>query len=317
LTTFKLDTSTWRGTHVSFLVNFQDKIREYERLTPAGDHYSDEMKRTLLMQAVSQVRELASIKTQLQLEVVQGRPMPNFAGYVGLILSTCQILDQRISKTAARAMVNKPTAITASVHDFESEYEEDHQGYYENYSHEIDSETFNIDTDATDLEIYRAQQAGAFKKIPSRFNRISLDRATWHNLPQEDKAKWDTLSPEGKNAIIAGTRQRGVEIASSSTPVKPKPKTTPTDTTPKPSSIKNTRSVSFATTEENANETESINANVTESSKNPNTEANLAHSEDQKILVNLAKSRLPASDIRMLLSQVSDSTQPQRKKGEY
>jgi hypothetical protein len=34
LTTFKLDTNTWRGTHVSFLVNFQDKIREYERLTP-------------------------------------------------------------------------------------------------------------------------------------------------------------------------------------------------------------------------------------------------------------------------------------------
>jgi hypothetical protein len=34
LATFKLDTNTWRGTHVSFLVNFQDKIREYERLTP-------------------------------------------------------------------------------------------------------------------------------------------------------------------------------------------------------------------------------------------------------------------------------------------
>jgi hypothetical protein len=27
LTTFKLDTNTWHGTHVSFLVNFQDKIR--------------------------------------------------------------------------------------------------------------------------------------------------------------------------------------------------------------------------------------------------------------------------------------------------
>jgi hypothetical protein len=44
LITFKLDTNTWRGTHVSFLVNFQDKIQEYERLTPVGDHYSDELK---------------------------------------------------------------------------------------------------------------------------------------------------------------------------------------------------------------------------------------------------------------------------------
>jgi hypothetical protein len=193
LTTFKLDTNTWRGTHVSFIVNFQDKIQEYECLTPPADHYSDELKRTLLMQAVSQVRDLAAIKTQLQLEVVQGCPMPNFAGYVGLILSTYQILDQRLTKTAARAMVNKPTSITANTHDFKSEYEEDHQGYYENYSHEIDTETFNIDTDAMDLEIYHAQHSGAFKKVPNRFNHISLDRATWHNLPQEDKAKWDTL----------------------------------------------------------------------------------------------------------------------------
>ena len=48
LTTVKLDTSVWRGTHVGFLVNFQDKkLREYERLTDPIDHYSDEMKRML------------------------------------------------------------------------------------------------------------------------------------------------------------------------------------------------------------------------------------------------------------------------------
>jgi hypothetical protein len=145
-----------------------------------------------------------------------------------------------------------------------------------------------------------------------------LDRATWHNLPQEDKAKWDTLSPEGKNAIIAGTHQRGVEIASSSTSVKPKPKMDSTDTAKAPS-IKNTRSVSFAPTGEIASNPESINTNVTESSKNPNTEVNLAHSEDQKILVNLAKSHLPVSDIRMLLSQVSTKTtkRSQDKKSNY
>jgi hypothetical protein len=73
LTTFKLEPGSWCGTHVSFIVNFQDnKIREYERLTPVADHYSDEMKRTLLMQAVSQVRDLAAIKMNLHLEVTQG-----------------------------------------------------------------------------------------------------------------------------------------------------------------------------------------------------------------------------------------------------
>ena len=55
LSTVKLDTSVWRGTYVGFLVNFTDKMREYERLTPVVDHYLNEMKRTLLMQAVTSV----------------------------------------------------------------------------------------------------------------------------------------------------------------------------------------------------------------------------------------------------------------------
>ena len=55
LSTAKLNTSVWHGTYVGFLINFTDKMSEYEGLTLMADHYSNEMKRTLLMQAVTSV----------------------------------------------------------------------------------------------------------------------------------------------------------------------------------------------------------------------------------------------------------------------
>jgi hypothetical protein len=58
LHTMKLDLSPRHGTHVAFLAHVQDKLREYERLTPVVDHYSSEMKLTLLQQAVSTVEKL-------------------------------------------------------------------------------------------------------------------------------------------------------------------------------------------------------------------------------------------------------------------
>ena len=77
LSTTKLDASVWCGTYVGFLVNLTDNMREYKRWTPVADHYPSEMKDTLLMQAVASVQELDLIKTQCELEMVQGRPMSN------------------------------------------------------------------------------------------------------------------------------------------------------------------------------------------------------------------------------------------------
>jgi hypothetical protein len=236
LTTFKLEPGSWRGTHVSFIVNFQDKIREYERLTPVADHYSDEMKRTLLMQSVSQVWDLASIKMNLHLEVTQGWPMPNYAGYSNLVVSACQVLDQaQLSKAAKHHFLGNGTngtgtPIAANIHNIDDDYDEDELvEYYEVQLHFLednDPPAFNIDTNIHDLQVYRTQatQNNSFRQHGSRrFQRISLDRATWNNLPQDDKSKWDTLSPAGKDAIISGTRSRGVKISHAKIPVKPLP----------------------------------------------------------------------------------------------
>jgi hypothetical protein len=167
LTTFKLDSSTWKGTHVGFLVNFQNKLREYERLTPVADHYSDEMKRILLQQAVSSVKALDAIKNQCELEVVQGRAQPNFAAYTSLIRSASALLDAR---HLGRHGQDSKTAQQVNFHGFDDEHEDDDDyGNYDVNAHSVheDSDTLhNIDTDTYELEAYRAHQSNRFKKAP-------------------------------------------------------------------------------------------------------------------------------------------------------
>jgi Reverse transcriptase (RNA-dependent DNA polymerase) len=286
LSTVKLDTSVWRGTHVGFIINFQDKLREFERLTPVADHYTDEMKRTLLEQAVSTIPALAQIKANCQLELVQGRAMPTYTNYANLVKSAAAILDKRMITTKSG---RRASPIVANEHDFTHPDPEDLSEDYEHF--DDDSSNFNIDTHVHDFEVHRARQRAPFKKNPFSFNRVSLDRETWHNLPEADKAAWDTLSQTAKSLIIQGTRQRGLEMGQTRTPVPPKSTSTSTAPTVPTANTRNTRSAQV--TESDAPTLESHNHCIVPSSE---------------LLVNLAKSRLPPSDIRAILSQASRST---------
>jgi hypothetical protein len=95
---------------------------------------------------------------------------------------------------------------------------------------------------------FRAAQAYAPKNSPLQAtNCVSLDHATWHNLPNEDKAIWDTLSRTGKSAIINGTCQSGqLEVTETRKTVKLKytPNAQSTNiASPTPTPITNTRKV--------------------------------------------------------------------------
>jgi hypothetical protein len=62
----KFGNGTWKGTAQGFILNWQDKVQQYESILPAKDHLTATIKRNLLENAVGQVQELRAIKTQLQ-----------------------------------------------------------------------------------------------------------------------------------------------------------------------------------------------------------------------------------------------------------
>jgi hypothetical protein len=53
-----------KDTAQDFILNWQDKARQYEYILPAKDHLTTTIKRNLLEHAVGQVQELQAIRTQ-------------------------------------------------------------------------------------------------------------------------------------------------------------------------------------------------------------------------------------------------------------
>jgi hypothetical protein len=119
--------------------------------------------------------------------------------------------------------------------------------------------------------------------------------------------KWDTLSRNGKSAIINRTRQRGLEVDETCKTVKLKytPNTHSTNvTSPTPTLITNTRKVNLTDVESvpTASEPSTVlesNSHIQFASEN-SIDTNYP---SENFLVNLAKSRLPPSDICSILSQ--------------
>jgi hypothetical protein len=52
ITSAKIGDGSWHGTAENFILNWQESIRLYERLTPTSSHFSDEQKLIMLQTAV-------------------------------------------------------------------------------------------------------------------------------------------------------------------------------------------------------------------------------------------------------------------------
>jgi hypothetical protein len=280
--------------------------------TPVTDHYSDDMKCNMLEQALIKIPELDEVRNKIEFARAQGLPLPTFNAHVDLIEVVASLLDAQaeIARPPRRNATIVPTpAIAANLHslDFPEDgvqhnaYSVNQHALYGNFEEE-----HNINTSVSELALYQCihtdtdQEHSAFQVAQAyapknsslqATNQVSLDCATWHNLPNEDKAIWVTLSPNGKSAIINGTRQRGLKVAETCKTVKLKytrnsHSTNITSPTPTPI-ITDIESVPTAS--EFSKTLESNSHIQSDSAQENSTDTNYP---SENFLVNLAKSRL-------------------------
>jgi hypothetical protein len=143
--------------YVGFITHWKEQKREYDKLTPVANHFSDEMTSKMLMKAVSLVPQLDAVKTTLQVEVIQGHPMPTYDRYLTLIESVATTLDSRESKLASKSLIKTETI--ASYHDM---YDDDPDvspfkaeiNNWESYVQAQDDVHHGIDTSVKELEVF-------------------------------------------------------------------------------------------------------------------------------------------------------------------
>ena len=172
---FGVGDSGWKGTGHSFILHWQNKVREYEDMVPRENYFSEGIKLTMLQNAVSGVPELHAVKVQAQYDKVRGLVALDYDKYCTLLLSTATNYDLKHApqKARDRRAVNY------------------HDQYYPDQEHDdapnIDTEIFNLMVNAHD------QRERAVTR---------LDQSVWYTLSPEDKERWSGFSDEVKASIL-------------------------------------------------------------------------------------------------------------------
>ena len=81
LTTDKLD-GRWRGTTKGYLTHWDQKMAQFEDVTPTSQHYSEDAKKRMLMNAVKPIKDLHQVQLQDELRVAADPATVRPLGYV-------------------------------------------------------------------------------------------------------------------------------------------------------------------------------------------------------------------------------------------
>jgi hypothetical protein len=104
ITTIKIGDGSWRGSAASFVLNWQDKVREFEKLSDAKNHFSDEWKLIMLQNAVHPLAELRQVKLTADQNKVAGVAL-TYDNYFKLLYSAAVNYDESFSTRNARRSV--------------------------------------------------------------------------------------------------------------------------------------------------------------------------------------------------------------------
>ncbi len=160
LTSLRITPST-RGSTQQFVLDWLDKLRIYEDLTPTSPHFPDIMKKAKLQNALNGLKIFRDVKTSEQLEVAKGQGPISYQAYALLIQQVAASYDKTLEPTNRR-----PPAGTRQVNATERD---DHNWFDDSNYETADCE--DTDNCFGSMSINATQQQkktqNSFKKRPS------------------------------------------------------------------------------------------------------------------------------------------------------
>ena len=100
ITTIKIGDGSWRGSAASFILNWQDKVCKFEKLSDAKNHFLDEWKLIMLQNAVHPLSELHQVKLTANQNKVAGVTL-TYDNYFKLLYSVAVNYDESFSHKKA------------------------------------------------------------------------------------------------------------------------------------------------------------------------------------------------------------------------
>lgn len=165
-------------TAMEFISKFENMTDQYnEQQTSPSKQLHDELKKTLLMSALSTVLVLRSVGDREQESFVRGGPAYDYHQYLAVVKTQAILYDEK-------SLGNRTANMASLEHDTdeleESEYREEHNDIEEMLVH----------------------------LMKRRAPRTSMNKETWASLSAEGKTTWDKLNESDKRKVLQYVTKR-------------------------------------------------------------------------------------------------------------
>jgi hypothetical protein len=180
ITTIQIGDGSWHGSAASFVLNWQDKVHQFEKLTDTKNHFSDEWKLIILQNAVHPLSELCQVKTTTDPNKGAGVAL-TYESYFKLLYSAAISYDEQFTHKRS----TRRSAFTHEVCD----------------SDDLalpSGGDFNIDTGVDTILAHIANRSKLTVRLPG---------TQWYELSSEARDLWQSL-PEADKAIILGSNNK-------------------------------------------------------------------------------------------------------------
>ena len=188
ITSSKIGQSDWQGTAESYIINWQNQVRLYERQVPESDHFSDLQKRIMLQNAVNDIEELRQVKNTAELLKVNSGKDITYEEYASLLHSAAVAYDSQFKTKKKHRQV------------FQHDLLEVDDPYGEGF------EPFDIDTPIDTIQAFSTTSSSAPNNKPKintyTKQRVMMPQEKWYRLNQKQKALWDQLDDTAKSIIL-------------------------------------------------------------------------------------------------------------------
>ena len=163
--------NSYRGPTIKFITDWLDHIRRYEGLLPVKSRFPNNMKKTILQNAVQEHETFKNVTQIEKYGIAQGQGPLDFDAYTSLIQKVAAQYDR--PKYTANRLIKM------------------HRGEYHN----------NYDSD-TDEEPFGSIGVHNVNRRLNRSRRPALPKSVWQSLSREDQLTWDEVSDFAKRAIL-------------------------------------------------------------------------------------------------------------------
>jgi Reverse transcriptase (RNA-dependent DNA polymerase) len=186
ITSVRLGNGEWKGSTESFIINWMNQVRLYERQVPTSDYFSDGQKRILLESAVHGISELRQVKNNADMEKTKTGQSLTFDQYSSLLLSAAAAYDMQF---ATKRIKHQVFSHEMSTHD----------------DFDMAGDSFDIETPVSTLQAYAAMSHQAKSSKFDQKPRMSKEK--WYSLSEKERLLWDQFDDAAKT-IILGTDVR-------------------------------------------------------------------------------------------------------------